>query len=378
MTNVKEPFDELREKTDQSLKDERNKTDDYLTQKSLEVEKDASDTIRLTRLAADKDRTDNRAAVAPLDDKKIIQERKRSDQARDEERKVEDRIHATERLQKRWIAQSFLESERKETDINLLDERAYLDLASEQSFDLLSGEKNSHDLTKTALVTRDQFLAVVSHDLRNPLGVISASADLMRLEMTNGVNNFSSLLNYVDIIDRNAVNMDRMISDLLDVERMTNDKLSLSLKKCDVSVLLQECSDLLAPVITSKSFTMEVHTSDKSMLVDMDHDRILQVLSNLIGNAIKFTPKGGTIKLTARMQKDAIEISVTDNGPGIPEEKALSVFERFSQLRAKDRRGLGLGLYISKWIVEAHKGRIWVTSGVGKGSTFSFTIPTHH
>ena len=107
----------------------------------------------------------------------------------------------------------------------------------------------------------------------------------------------------------------------------------------------------------------------------MDSDRILQVLSNLIGNALKFTPNGGNVSLSARKDATEIEISVTDNGPGVPEDKRSEIFQRFSQLKMNDRRGLGLGLFISKWIVEAHNGRIRVASEVGKGSTFNFTLP---
>jgi signal transduction histidine kinase len=120
---------------------------------------------------------------------------------------------------------------------------------------------------------------------------------------------------------------------------------------------------------------MTIHTVPESIVADLDHDRILQVLSNLIGNSLKFTPNGGTIELSARKQETQVEISVTDNGPGIPEDAKEQIFERFSQLKRNDRRGLGLGLFISKWIVEAHGGHIWVTSEVGKGSTFSFTLP---
>jgi signal transduction histidine kinase len=120
---------------------------------------------------------------------------------------------------------------------------------------------------------------------------------------------------------------------------------------------------------------MTIHTVPESIGADLDHDRILQVLSNLIGNSLKFTPNGGTIELSARKQETQVEISVTDNGPGIPEDAKEQIFERFSQLKRNDRRGLGLGLFISKWIVEAHGGHIWVTSEVGKGSTFSFTLP---
>ena len=390
-TNEKEPSQELRDKTDKSLEDERNKTDDYLERKSKTVEEDTSETIRLNRLAADRDRERKRAEVdfdkteqradAPdiqtsqIDDENLIREREQSDKAQNVERKAEDRARATERFQKRLIAEALLESERKETDASLLDERTGIDLESEQKSDLLSGEKVSHDLTKTALVTRDQFLVVVSHDLKNPLSAISTSAGLMRRGLSKDVGDVSSLSRYLDIIERNAANMDRMISDLLDVERMANEKLILKLERVDLSALLRECADLFASVVASKSFSMTIQTSHESIFADVDHDRVLQVLSNLIGNALKFTPKGGTIKLSAQKQGTEIEISVTDNGPGIPEKKRSQVFERFSQLRMNDRRGLGLGLFISKWIVEAHKGRIWVTSDVGKGSKVSFTLP---
>jgi signal transduction histidine kinase len=94
------------------------------------------------------------------------------------------------------------------------------------------------------------------------------------------------------------------------------------------------------------------------MFVHCDHDRILQVLSNLIGNALKFTPTGGTITLSARKRESEVEVSVTDNGPGIPDDAKAKLFEKFSQLKLNDRRGLGLGLFIAKWIVDAHKGRI--------------------
>ncbi len=120
---------------------------------------------------------------------------------------------------------------------------------------------------------------------------------------------------------------------------------------------------------------MIVQTNPEPILAEIDHDRVLQVLSNLTGNALKFAPNGGIIKLSAQKKANEVEISVTDSGPGIPEQKKAQIFDRFSQLRTNDRRGLGLGLFISKWMVEAHKGRIWVTSEPGKGSTFTFTLP---
>lgn len=382
---------ELREKTDKSLEEERLKTDEHLVRKAKAVTKKAEDAIRLNRLAADKERESARAAIdfakrkpgldvagvksLPHDDKSLLRERKRSDEAQEVEREQEDQVRKSERLQKRAIAEGLLEDERKETDTHLLDERARLDLESEQTLSLLSSEKDSHALTKTALVTRDQFLAVVSHDLRNPLVSISLSAGLMHAELLEGQVEVKGLMEYLDVIERNAANMERMIRDLLDVERMANANLNLVLQRVDICALLRESKILFAPILDRKSFSMTIQTSSEPIFADVDHDKVLQVLSNLIGNALKFTANGGAIELSVQEKANEIEVSVTDNGPGIPDEDKSKIFERFSQLHSHDRRGLGLGLFISKWLVEAHKGRMWVTTEVGKGSTFSFTLP---
>jgi len=351
-TNETNSSQELRDKTDKSLEDERSKTDEYLERKSQVVEAKASETIRVNRLVADKDLESHRAETAldkehrldvtgirtsQFDENVLVQERERSDTALRVERENDDRARTQERIQKRLIAEALLENERKETDSNLLDERVRIDVESEHNSDRLAEEASSHDITKAALITRDQYLAIVSHDLQNSLVAISISTGLMRRDLSkiDSVSVFENL----GRIEQSVAGMDRMISDLLDVERMAHDKLLLKLERI------------------------------------VDHDRILQVLSNLIGNSLKFTPKGGTIDLSLRKQESQVEISITDNGPGIPEQAKAQIFDRFSQLKVNDRRGLGLGLFIAKWIVEAHRGLIWVTSEVGKGSRFSFTIP---
>ena len=358
---------ELRGKTDQSLEEERIKTDEYVEQNRKAVEEDTAETIRLTRLATDKEVETQRAEVdlekehrldgtdtARFVDAILTQERERTDEVHAVEREEEDRARTQEHVQKQLIAEALLESERKATDRNLLDERAHADIE---------------------LITRDQFLTIVSHDLKNSIVAISMVARVMRTGLSKDAVDAGNLLENLGIIEHAATGMDRMISDLLDVERMAHGKLQLKPEKVDLGILLQECVALFAPVVSSKSFSMTVHRPPEPIFTDLDHDRILQVLSNLIGNSLKFTPNGGTIGLAARKQETQVEILVTDNGPGIPEQAQAQLFERFSQLKMNDRRGLGLGLFIAKWIVEAHKGRIWVTSDPGKGSTFRFTLP---
>jgi signal transduction histidine kinase len=358
---------ELRGKTDQSLEEERVKTDEYLEQNAKSVEEETDETIRLTRLAADKEVESHRAEVdlekeqrldgtdaARLVDSLLTQERERVDEVHTVERDEEDRARTQEQFQKQMIAEALLEHERKETDRNLLDERVRADLE---------------------LITRDQFLTIVSHDLKNSIVAISMVARVMRSSLSKDAVDAVSLLKNLRIIDQTATGMDRMISDLLDVERMAHDKLQLKLEKVDLRALLQECVELFSPVVSSKSFSMTLDTAPEPVFAEIDHDRVLQVLSNLVGNSLKFTPDGGTVRLSVQKQETEVEMSVTDNGPGIPKQTQVQIFERFSQLKINDRRGLGLGLFIAKWIVEAHKGRIWVTSDSGKGSTFSFTLP---
>lgn len=244
-----ESTQELREKTDKSLGEERGKTDEYLEQTSQTVEEETSETIRSIRLAADKDRESQREVVdldkehrsditgiqpSRIDENLLVQERERSDIARAVEREEEDRARTQERVQKQLIAEALLENERKETDNKLLDERVCADLE---------------------LISRDQFLAIVSHDLQNPLVAISLGAHLIRKDLSKDPVDTASLLENLEIIEQSASSMDRMISDLLDVERMAHDKLVLKPERVNLQDLLQECVNLFAPVVSSKSFS---------------------------------------------------------------------------------------------------------------------------
>lgn len=348
-------FQEIRVKPEQRLKNDRTEPAKSLEEKIRNLEHDTSKTIRLNREAADAKREQKRVRADrhDQDGQSVARERERSDRARIMEREGEDRLRSAEQSQS----------------------RIFSDLASKKSSSVLLGEKNSHQLTKDALVTRDQFLAVVSHDLKNPLGTISLSAGLMRRNITRGPINPERLLHLIEMVERNAGNMDRMINDLLDVERMAHGKLVVTKKKQDVNSILLDCRELFAVTVASRDFKMTLGEDRTPVFANVDRDRILQVLSNLIGNALKFSPKGSSIELSVSQGNGTVKISVKDDGPGIAEDKKVKIFERFSQLESSDRRGLGLGLFISKWIVEAHGGRIDVQSVVGEGSDFSFTLP---
>jgi signal transduction histidine kinase len=169
--------------------------------------------------------------------------------------------------------------------------------------------------------------------------------------------------------------MNRMIQDLLDVKRMESGQLWLDPRPEPVAGLIADTLEMLRPLAAGSSIRVESHVAAALPPVLADATRINQVLSNLVGNAVKFTPRNGLITISAERIDGEIRFAVIDTGPGIPAEQLPHIFGRFWQAKASDRRGIGLGLAIAKGIVEAHKGRIWVESSVGLGSTFYFTLP---
>jgi len=182
----------------------------------------------------------------------------------------------------------------------------------------------------------------------------------------------------VSSINRSVEEMLRLIEDLLDIERIAAGKLTLHFEQHDVSEIIKQAVAQLQGAAASKEITLVAEPQDVRGYVVCDRGRVMQVLSNLIENAIKFTPAKGQICVSCQRigpEGKEVQVSVSDTGEGIAPEKIKTIFERFSQMHDKDRRGIGLGLYIAKMMVEEHPGRIWVESKPGEGSTFHFTLP---
>ncbi len=220
---------------------------------------------------------------------------------------------------------------------------------------------------------RDDVLAVVAHDLRNPLNTVSMAVSLM-LESTPPER--VQERRQVEIVRRAADRMNRMIQDLLDVKRMESGRLTLDPRPELPAALVHDTIDMLRPLAAGSSIRLDTDLDEDLPPVMADSARIQQVLSNLVGNAVKFTPRAGSITVCAERIDGEVRFAVIDTGPGIPAEQLPHIFGRFWQARTSDRRGIGLGLAIAKGIVEAHNGRIWVESHVGLGSTFYFTLPS--
>ena len=221
-----------------------------------------------------------------------------------------------------------------------------------------------------AIRARDEMVGVVSHDLRNPLSSIQMSATLLDQEVTHAAGKSK-----LAIIQRSVTRMERLVRDLLDLTTLEAGSLTLALEPLRVADALTEAVELVASLATAKGLTVVTSPGAEDVTILADRDRLMQVFSNLLGNATKFTPSGGTLTLSATAQPGYCRFQVTDTGPGIAPDLVAFVFDRFRQGRELHRQGAGLGLAIAKGIVEAHGGAIAVESTVGAGATFTFTIP---
>jgi len=177
------------------------------------------------------------------------------------------------------------------------------------------------------------------------------------------------------ISTRAVQRMNRLIGDLLDIVRLESGHLSLNLGSSDVNHLLTETIEAFEARASEQGISLVVTPAPSGTVVQADEERVLQLIDNLVGNALKFTPSGGRVSIAGYVDDGEVRIAVADTGPGIAEEQRSRLFDRFWQARGNDRRGLGLGLAIAKGIAEAHGGRLWVDSTVGQGSTFQFAIP---
>ncbi|HEX8824638.1 MAG TPA: HAMP domain-containing sensor histidine kinase, partial [Archangium sp.] len=228
--------------------------------------------------------------------------------------------------------------------------------------------------SRRATRAREDLLAVVSHDLKNPLGVVQLASALL-LRGSQGKPGGEPVQKQAGRIQAAAERMARLISDLLDWGRIEAGGLPLEPSVQDVASLVAEALESVRPLAEARGLRVAAELPDGGVRVTCDRTRVLQVLGNLLGNAVKFTSDGGQLTVGARVQRGEVQLWVKDTGSGIRPEALPHVFERYWQAKEAESRGTGLGLYIAKGIVEAHGGRIWAESELDHGSTFTFTLP---
>ncbi len=233
-----------------------------------------------------------------------------------------------------------------------------------------------YERTKELDRMKSEFVAVVSHEVRTPLTSIKGSLELLGDERFHVLPAPQKEL--LSICQANTERLITLINDILDFSKLESSKLSLNFEGVDVGKLVPEAVDHIRNLAGMKGIAIDVHIEGSAGSVDADPMRVAQVITNLLGNAIKFSPERGKIEVWARGTDEEVTIDVKDYGKGISQRDLSRLFQRFAQLDSSTTRkagGTGLGLVISKGIVEQHGGRIWVESAVGKGSTFSFSLP---
>jgi signal transduction histidine kinase len=352
-----------RAQTDASLRQERDESDRTVAEKqSTEATSD-----RLVQRA--RDTTDNvvTAAREKTDEgppphaphrgpgAAIVEERSVEDGARHQERATADERRRRERDQHARAIAPRLPQERDQTNRDLFTERTRSD---------------------EALAHRDDFLGIVSHDLRNLVTAIMMAAQ--RITTSYAEHEAGDQISALDVaanINRYAARMKRLICDIDDVANLNAGHLAFTPARGDATRSIIEAVQTSQPTAAAKGISLETDIDDTPLWADFDNDRLLQVLGNLIGNALKFTAPGGHIWVRGARVGNDIRLAVSDTGPGVPAGMLEAIFERFWQVGSDDRRGSGLGLYICKRLVEAHGGRIWAESTIGKGSTFCVTLP---
>jgi signal transduction histidine kinase len=236
---------------------------------------------------------------------------------------------------------------------------------------------------------KSEFVSLVSHELRTPLTAIKSSIDIILLKMRENLDDTVSY--FLKIAKANVDRLSNMIDNILDISRIESGRMKFAFQAVSLKDLATKAINNMSPLAIQKGLNIQEKVAVDMPRIFADGTKIEQIFTNLLGNAIKFTQKGGSITVEASTRnrdevKEKLEgrtnghrefalISVRDTGPGIPQEEHEEIFQRFSRIERTGKKGTGLGLAISKYLVESHGGSIWVESEVGKGSTFSFLLP---
>ncbi|MET0596061.1 MAG: hybrid sensor histidine kinase/response regulator [Polyangiaceae bacterium] len=242
-----------------------------------------------------------------------------------------------------------------------------------QQAELLQAERIARVAAEAKIAAREEILAAVSHDLGNPIAAASAGATLL-LRRGDALGD-ETICRQAELVHRALERMYKLVTDLLHASQIEGGRLPIERGQHEASDILRQAADLLSPLAARKSQELICTLPERCIPVFCDRERVHQVLSNLVGNAFKFTPEGGKITLDARAEQTEVIFRIADTGPGIAAADLPHIFDRYWQAAGHRRHGLGLGLALAQGIILAHGGRIWAESELGQGATFFFALP---
>ena len=346
-----------RDQTDASLKHERTRTDAELTTRADHAGGASDDVIQIARDRAHEVLATARAREAAHEPMTadIILRNAAEDSLLASEYEAADLALRDERTRRRLAVRQLLALERRATDARLTMERAMVD---------------------DSMVERAMVDALV-HDLRSMLSVVSLSAASLILAADKG-EPVHVLVDLAHNIQRATAQTDVLLGDLHELAKLEHGEAKLVCADADVVDVVRTAVEINQPAAATNRIALTATLPDMPIRLSLDAPRFMRVIVNLLSNALKFTPPGGSVVVDCARRADSVEIAVADTGPGVPSELHDVIFERFRQGPDAAARGLGLGLYIARAIVEAHGGRIWVESRQGTGATFRIRLPIRH
>ncbi len=349
----RDPADE-RQRTDRSLERERSRTDDEIARRAEASGEAADEVLRIAReraaevLSLARSREDRHA---PLTADEILA-RAAEDAVLATEYEAADLALRDERQRRRLAVRQLLALERRATDVTLKLERASID----------------DTMVERAMVD------VIVHDLRSMLSAVSLGAASIILAVSKG-QPVELLVELATQIQRATAQSDVLLGDLQDLATIAEGRMRVKPTTTDMLAVVRTALEINQAAAAANGVTLTGHLPDEPVIASLDAPRFMRVLVNLLTNALKFTPRGGSITVDVIRRDAKVEVAVSDTGPGIAEALHEAIFERFRRGPNIGARGLGLGLYIAREIVAAHGGRIWVESAPGAGATFRVQVP---
>jgi two-component system sensor histidine kinase GlrK len=238
------------------------------------------------------------------------------------------------------------------------------------AFNLMCNKLNELDKMKA------DFFSSIAHELRTPLSTIKMGTALLREGGEGPVT--QGQRDILDVFEKESNRLMGLVNSLLDLSKMEAGMMSFDFEPKNIRPLIDQAIEEIGPLVEAKKINLEVTFVERLPIIKIDSERILQALRNLIGNAIKFSPERGRVRISVRFVDHGVEVSVADTGPGIPTGDLITIFEKFRQATARGShpiKGTGLGLAIAKQIITHHGGKIWAESELGHGSTFIFVLP---